>query len=140
MNNLSPQMKKILLDEFRYSVEKIEKTPDPIQKLFFFSATFGAIQRVFNIEYDTDLVFAHFVLSETYGAFMSRFRALKDNQDTAVPVLVEQIERLTTLVKELAKKVEGDKEITDTLKKFVVLAYTTTGNGYYLYDKGVLKI
>jgi hypothetical protein len=140
MISLSPQMKKMFLDELNYSIEKMEKTPDPIQKLFYFSATYGVIQRLFNLEYSQDLVFAHFILSEAYKAFASRLRVYKDNQDTTIPVLVEQIERLISLTKEFAKKIESNKELTDTLKKFVVLAYSTTGNGFYLYEKGVLKI
>lgn len=140
MISLSPQLKEKFLEEVNYSVEKMEKTSDPLQKLYYFSATYGVIQRLFNIEYNQDLVFAHFILSEAYKSFAGRIRIFKDNQDTTIPLLVEQMERLTNLTKELAKRIEGNKDLTDTLKKFVILAYSTTGNGFYLYEKGILKI
>jgi hypothetical protein len=140
MISLSPKLRERFLEEIKYSVEKMGKASDPIQKLYYFSATYGEMQRLLNIEYNQDLVFAHFILSEAYKAFMGRIRAFKDNQETAVPLLVEQVERLVNLTKELEKKIESDKDLMDTLKKFVILAYSTTGNGFYLYEKGVLKI
>lgn len=136
--NISPEVRKFLVDEINYAVGKMEKADDPSQKLFYFSAVFGVLQRVFNIEYDPDLVVAHYVIVETHKGFVGRLRASRE--DPAVPVAVEQIERLTSLTKEFSRKIEGNKDFTEQLKKFIVLTYSTTGNGFYLYDKGVLKI
>jgi type I restriction-modification system DNA methylase subunit len=133
-------MKKLLVDEIAYVTSKMETEEEPVQKLFHFSGIFGLIQRIYNLEYDPDLVFAHFVLSEIHKIFNARIHAIRDARDTVVPLWPDQFEKLTNACKELAKRVEKDKNFDQVLKDLVILAYTTTGNGYYLFEKGVLKI
>lgn len=68
-----------------------------------------------------------------------RLQAVK-NGDLVVPLLEEQIEQLTGIIKELSEKIRNNEDLGDTLKKFAILAYSTTGNGYYLLQKGFLTI
>ncbi len=138
--NIGPSMKKLMIDEILYVTEKMEAEQDIAQKLFYFSGIFGIMQRIFNLEYDPDLVFAHFILREAHKSFIGRIQAIKEARDTVVPMWSAQLEKLTNACKELAKRVEKDKNFDQILKDIVILAYTTTGNGYYLFEKGVLKI
>jgi hypothetical protein len=138
--DISVEMRKLILDEFEYVVKKMGEVDDPVQKLFYFSATFGIVQRVYNIEYNSELVFAHFILNETHKGFTARLHAIRDARDTTVAITTEHLERLSNLIKELADKIREKKDHVDTLKKLIILTYSTTGNGFYLYDKGVLKI
>ena len=44
-----------------------------------------------------------------------------------------------------AKSIRGEailnkKERIESLRKIAVISYVASGNGYYLYEKGVLKI
>jgi len=57
-----------------------------------------------------------------------------------IPLLEIQIEELISLVEELGEEIRNNKDLSDTLKKFALLAYSTTGNGYYLLQKGLLTI
>jgi hypothetical protein len=138
--DISAEMRKLILDEFEYVVKKMGEVDDPFQKLFYFSATFGIVQRVYNIEYNSELVFAHFILNETHKGFTARLHAIRDAHDTTVAITTEHLERLSNLIKELADKIRENKDHVDTLKKLIILTYSTTGNGFYLYNKGVLKI
>ena len=138
--DISVEMRKLILDEFDYVVKKMGGVDDPFQKLFYFSATFGIVQRVYNIEYNSELVFVHFILNETHKGFTARLQAIRDARDTTVAITTEHLEKLSNLIKELADKIRKNKDHVETLKKLIILTYSTTGNGFYLYNKGVLKI
>jgi len=49
-------------------------------------------------------------------------------------------DRLAEYVNELALKIENNEETYKTLEKIEVLAHVATGNGYYLYTKGFIKL
>ena len=129
---------KLISDELIFVVKKMDESEVPL-KLYYFSAVSGIFHRILNINYDPDLVFAHFVLRSTFDTFQQRLNALKQG-DATVPLSEEQFIKLTKLTKELAKTIKKGENIEKILKEFVVLAYSTTGNGYYLMQKGHLKI
>ena len=132
--------RKMIADEINFAVKKMAETQNASEKLFFFSAVFGILHRIFNIEYDSDLVFAQSIIRATHDAFMNRLKAIQHGGDNTVSLSDNQFEKLTSLTKELAKKIKKNEDVTDTLKKFTILTHSTTGNGYYLTQKGLLKI
>jgi hypothetical protein len=131
--------RKAIFDEINYVLGMMEKADSLEKKLYYFSAVYGITQRVFNFEYDEDLICMHAVLNQVYGLFRSRIEGLKKG-DGGVPISEQQIEKLMKLTKDLGKRIKSKETIDDILKKFTVLAYSTTGNGYYLLEKGHLKI
>jgi hypothetical protein len=60
--------------------------------------------------------------------------------DVNVAVDERQIEKLESLLDDIICVLEQKKKIDDVLKAFIELSYSTTGNGYYLMEKGLLKI
>jgi TnpA family transposase len=137
--NISDNSREIIIKEINYVVNKMEECSSMEEKLYYFSGVYSIVQRIFNLEYDSDLVYAHSILLQTYNLFQQRLEAVKAKQ-LLIPLSEEQFKNLTIITKELAKKIAEKKEINNTLKKFVILSYTTTGNGYYLLQKGLLKI
>ena len=137
--NISDNSREIIIKEINYVLNKMEECSNIEEKLYYFSGVYSMIQRIFNLEYDSDLVFAHLILFQTYNLFRQRLDAIKTKQ-LLIPLSEEQFNNLTKITKELVKKIEEKKEIDNTLKKFVILSYSTTGNGYYLFQKGLLKI
>lgn len=137
--NIRDNSRDIIVEEINYVVKQMEESSTGEEKLYYFSAVHSIIQRIFNLEYDSDLVYAHFVLNGTYVSFLQRLQAIKQGE-TLIPLSDEQFEKLISLTKELAKTIEEKKSIDSTLKKFAILSYTTGGNGYYLQQKGLLKI
>ena len=123
-----------------FAVGRMEESEAGEEQLYYFSAIDSMIQRMFNIEYDPDLVYAHFILFETYKAFNQRIQAIQKGGDKLIPLYEAHFLELSNLIRELAEKIQGKKSIDSTLKKFVILLYSTTGNGHYLLQKGLLKL
>lgn len=138
--NISDSYRDVIVSEISYVIEKMEDADDFAQKLYYFSAVHGILKRIFNLEYHLDLLFAFFVFQSTHQAFTTRFNAIEKGGDSSVLLYQEQIDGLTEGLKEFAGKMENKKNFDSTLKKIIALSFSTTGNGFYLMQKGVLKI
>ena len=138
--DISDSYRKIMVDEINFAVKKMGETNDASEKLYFFSAIFGVIHRIFNLEYDPDLVFMHSILRATYDGLQGRLKAIQQGADKTVLLRDEQFLKLVSLSKQLANKFGKKQEIDNILKEFTILSYSTSGNGYYLMQKGILKI
>ncbi len=136
--SLSSSMLDVLINEMDYVIKSIDETDDPLEKLYFFSGIPAAVHRVFNIEYDPDLVFIHHVLSSTHQGITQRIDAVRKG-DAVVPIVEQQLDKLLYLCKELRDALKNDLNTDGIMKKFILLLYSTTGNGYYLTKKGVFK-
>lgn len=137
---ISDAIRENIIADFDFALSKMKATEDKGQILFFFSAFYGAVSRALNFEYDQDLVFAHLILKATHETLMGRFKALSTGQDVTVPLFEEQFAMLINLSKEFRDKIASNKSADAVLKKMSVLSYSTTGNGYYLFCKGLIKI
>jgi hypothetical protein len=125
-----------IIKEIKFSIEKMKEAEDPKAKLYYFSAVYGIIQRIFNIDYDDDLVFIHFVLQSTYNNINMRMQ----NPDPVIKMPEDLLIRLIADTEELLGVIEKNGNSYEVLKRFVLLGYITAGNGFYLYQKGLLKI
>ena len=68
--NISAHMKSLLVDEIDYAIGQMEANEGaPDRQLYSFSAVFGVLQRVFNLEFDKDLLVAHSITNLTYQNF-----------------------------------------------------------------------
>jgi hypothetical protein len=137
---ISSEMQTKITEEIDYVVKRMKESPSPQEKLYFFSAIFGVIQRIFNLEFDPELVYLHFVLRHTYQSFQDRVNAITKAGDSTIPLTDIQFEKLTSFTEDLNKKIKEKKSLDGLLKDFVLLSYTTTGNGYYLFQKGLLRL
>jgi len=136
---ISDAARKLLVEEIKYIVGQMNKRPTADEKIYFFSGVHGAFQRVFNAEYDPDLVFLHFILNATHQAFIGRLQAIK-NGEMVIDLDEDCFKKLLEITKDLGRNIEKDEDISDTAKRFSILAYTTTGNGNYLRLKGEFSI
>jgi len=137
---IDPKNKEIILQEFDFIMDKMNETGDIEEKMYYFSGTFGILQRIFNINYQPILVVMHHVLQQTHAAFLNRITAMKSKRDRPVQLTEEAVEKLNTLLHELYDAIEKDDDIHSILDRFFILIYSTTGNGYYLLSKGILKV
>jgi hypothetical protein len=133
---LSKQNKKTLIDEIKFALEKMQASKDPNSIMYYFSAVYGVMHRIFNIEYDSDLVFTHFIISSIHSQINSRIQV----QDQVIKLPDNFFDKLIEMTRALLDVIENDKDLYEVLKKFTILGYITIGNGYYLYQKGLLKI
>ncbi|MCK5343594.1 MAG: hypothetical protein KAR20_09320, partial [Candidatus Heimdallarchaeota archaeon] len=59
---ISESYRKIITDEIDYVESMMNKAQGVEKKLYFFSAIPGTLQRIFNLEYDSELVFIQVIL------------------------------------------------------------------------------
>ncbi len=137
---LSAKNKKILTDEFKFVVERMEEEKAPAKKLYYFSAVHGVLPRVFNVEFNPELVLMHLVLSATHSTLNDRLMSIKRGEEEVIEIPEAVFEQLTKATRELLLRLEQSRTTYEVLQKFANIAYMTTGNGYYLYQKGVLRL
>lgn len=136
---LKAEYKREILEDFEYAARTMKEVQTPIEKLFYFSSTFGVLSRVFNFQFDPQLVFMHQVLSSAHATILARIQAIKAGDNTIV-LKDNFFDSLTQSVEELMKRLKSDKDVYDVLEKIAVLTFVTTGNGYYLLRKGTINI
>jgi DNA-binding GntR family transcriptional regulator len=139
---LSKEYHKIILDEFKNVDELCTKAQNVKDKLYFFSASYGIVQRVFNISCDPILVFMHQVLQNVHQLFNNRISSIKEPNHIYNAVPVVYIEYLLVSFRELIDAFENsdDERIREALQSLSNLGYACNGNGYYLYHTGRLKL
>lgn len=141
MLKLPESVQKRLGSEFRFAADRIARSPDLPTKLYFFSAFYGEINRMLNQAWRSELSLAHLILKATYDSINGRLMAPTPD---GVNIPAELPDALDRLADELASiflsKETNDMQLFEALARASQLAYVVTGNGYYLYLKGDVKI
>lgn len=135
----SEKYKDIIVKELEFTVKKMDQASTNEAKFYYFSAVQGILHRILNLEYTEELLLAFYVTNETLKMFQQRHAAFKAG-DIAIQLTEEQLLRLSEVTKEFLETIRDAGNIDEVLRKYVVLLYSTTGNGNYLLEKGVLKI
>lgn len=137
--NIPKPVREELVNELRFAAKKTSEEPDIRRKIFFYSAAYGVARRVLNSAYDPQILCAEFILEVSYNTINARSQAIYQG-DTNIPFIEGFFDKLVGCLEELATRIENDEEIYKTLEKIIALTHTTTGNGYYLYVKGMAQI
>ena len=138
--NLSPEMKKTFIDEIRFVLKNMRNTTMAAQKWYFFSAIHAMAQRILNLEYEPELVFILQVFQLTYNMVNARLTALSVGQEAGINILDNLFVKIEDELEKMIDLIEKGEESYPVLQRLINIAYSTTGNGYYLYLKGMLKV
>lgn len=134
------QYYELLINEFKEIQKLSNEVKSNEDKLYFFSASYGVLNRVLNFHCDTTLVFMHQVLQVAHQNIMQRLSTPKNPGSISNALPDEIIESLfsyfSLLISEIEKK--DTSKIREILEKISNISYATTGNGFYLYLKGKL--
>jgi hypothetical protein len=137
---LPEPLRKRLASEFRFAADGMAANPDLVSKLYFFSVFFGETNRALNQSWSPELALMHLVLQKVHGQL---------NERANIPITVPEIPSelpgaLDKLANELAelfgRKQVDEGALTHILAKAAELGYVVSGNGFYLYIKGDIKI
>ena len=60
--------------------------------------------------------------------------------DTTVKLPDNFFDKLILLMEQLLARLSNDQEAYDVLEQLVLLTFITTGNGYYLYERGLFRL
>jgi len=139
--NLSAPMQKRLVDEVNFVIERMRGTDSPSEKLYFFSAVYAVVQRIMNFEYDPELTFIHQVVNTAYNMVNARVTASgPPGQEMPVQIPDRVFGGLEEALADMVALIQRGDHTYPALQKIANLAYSTTGNGYYLYRKGMLSV
>ena len=129
--------------EVQFVATQMAQASDPMDKLYFFSAIYGELGRTLNWEWDRDLAVLRLVLEQTYQLANARVRQIRGG-DTVVRLPRAVFDMLTVATEDLAAYVADGMNDQETLYgligRFAELGFVTTGNGHFLYHKGLIKL
>lgn len=137
---LSENSKKTIVEELRYTAEKMKETKEPKGKLYYFSASYGIVNRILNLEFSPELVFIHLVLNTTYAILNERIASIESGAETVIKLPEKFYEKLIKSTEQLAEKIEKKEDFYKVLQDIALLGFVATGNGHYLYQKGKIKL
>lgn len=137
--DIPTQFREKLVKEIRFIVEKIRTEADPRTKIYYFSGVYGEMYRLLNMRLDRQLLFAHNVLNFAYQTMKSRADVVIIGRDTLIDFPDGFFETLAAYLDRLANSIEKNENLYPILQDIACLTYITTGNGYYLFQKGILK-
>lgn len=123
-------LKKRLLVDFEFSIQKIQEEENIRKKLYYFSATFGIVERIMRLHLEPQLVLVHAVLNLTYNSLIGLVQG-RERGDIARELPPNLTEMLVEYLTELRDKLAEDKDTYKTLEKILFLGYRASGPGYY---------
>ena len=132
-------MKSLFIKELEFILKNMKSTVIPVEKLYFFSAIYAAANRIFNIEFHSELVFIHNVIQETYQQISTNLSVASQGGQTTIGIPNGLFDGIENAVEEMITKISNNQDISPVLQRISNLAYSTTGNGRYLFLKGMLK-
>jgi hypothetical protein len=130
---------KEIIKELRFIEAKMKKEEDPGRKNYLFSATYGIMSRSYRYEFSRDVLLCEFVLNQSYLLIADWFNRLKSNDQTVKfdSIIFEKIEEGLKL---LADCFENETSILEPLELILTTAFSVTGPGNYLIEKGMITL
>lgn len=134
---ISENLRRMIIDEFNFAVGKMREKTDPLEKLFYYSAAYGILPRIFNQEFNPQLVHMHMILQLSYNTINRAVHEILSGMERVIKIPENYFEKLEDTLEELAEKMEKYDDVGTTLQKITNITYALIGNGYYLLQKGI---
>jgi hypothetical protein len=138
--NLSKNMKSLFIKELEFVLKNMKSTVMPVEKLYFFSAIYAVANRIFNIEFHSELVFIHNVIQATHQQISTNLSVASQGHEITIGIPNGLFDGIEDAVEEMITGISNNQDISTVLQRISNLAYSTTGNGRYLLLKGMLHI
>jgi hypothetical protein len=121
-------------------IEALMKKESSVEKkIYYFSAAYGATSRTFRYSFSRDVLLADFVLQTCYNLLVDRVNRIKSGDNT-VEVDKINFEKICEGLKILAERVENNENIQEPLELLITTAFSTTGPGNYIREKGEMDL
>ena len=121
--NLSEEKKAIIVDEFNKVYGLMKSANNIGEKIFYYSATYAMVSRVFNIEFDPLLILMHSILQNTYNEINNFASNISNKQNIFFTLPKNYFDILENTLKELIISIENndDTQIYRDLQKLSVI-------------------
>ena len=144
---LPEDIRQNLAEQFTFAVERMVQattTRDAPNQLYYFSAFYSELNRTFNRHWDPELALLHLVLHDTHNKIITRVSQQGAGVSPQIGVPVALLEELTRQAVKLTAFFHEDEvnvlELHAIETRISELAYVCTGNGFYLFQRGLIKI
>lgn len=137
---IDPYLRKELVKELQYCAKKILEEGDVEKKMYFYRYVWEALDRIIDLSFDPQLLFAQFVIEVSHGTISNRVNQIRVKKDKTIPLVEGVFDLLTKSINELATKIEKDEDIYKTLEQIVKLTYLNTSDGHYQFTKGMIEV
>lgn len=130
---------KEIVKELRLIEAMMKKEENAEKKNYLFSAAFGVMNRSYKYDFSKDVLLAELVLNQSYTILAECIQRIKSRDQTArlEPLHFEKIEEGLKL---LADCFENETSILEPLELILTTAFSTSGPGNYLREKGMIKL
>lgn len=136
---ISKDNKKRIEDEFDFVIKQMIESKSPDLVMYYFSGIHTNLNRIANLFYSEDLIFAFFILEKVHRDITGQLASQRQGNE-AVTFDDKFGKKFIEATVELKGAFFDAQKRIDALKKLVIISYTTTGNGHYLAKKGVIDI
>lgn len=139
---INEELRQRLAKEYRYAVEKMQDSPQPSKKLFYFSIYFGEPQRIINLEWDRSLALISIVSQYVFTSLTALINppALGTHPIDHEVVFMALVHAASDLAVYFENKEDNTEELHQILGRLTEIGYAATGNGSYLHEKGLIKL
>lgn len=131
--------KKELVKELKLVEVLMKKEENIEKKIYLFSAAYGIASRTYRYDFSSDVLLTELVLHNSHSALADRLQRLKSG-DTTVDIEPLHLEKIEDGLRQLAECFEKDQSILEPLGFILTTAFSTSGPGNYLREKGMLKL
>lgn len=141
---LPDNVRQRLASEFRFAAEQMAQAAgDFSAQLYFFSVFFTETNRAFNQTWSDELALLHLVAQSVHRDLLTIQPAVMAGQRPLglPPELPEALTNACVALTELFESGGFEAEaLYPILARFAEIAYTSNGNGRYLYLKGQIRV
>lgn len=130
--------RKELVKELRNVARLMKDEKSVEKKLYYFSAAYGITNRTYRYAFSGDILLADLVLNTAYQTMVERIKMLKSG-DTTVSLDENVFISIQEGLQVLANAFEDNKPIQNPLEKILTAAFSVSGPGNYLKEKGLIK-
>ncbi len=96
--------------------------------------------RVLNLEFHKELVLTHLVFQALHGTLDQLLVKIEDGSEGIITLPEDYFPRLSKLLRDMASALEKKQDICRYIESASVFLHVLTGNGFYLYQRGVLSL
>lgn len=131
--------RKELVKELKNVARLMKDEKNPEKKLYYFSAAYGITNRTYRYAFSSEVLLADFVLNAAYQSLLDRFNRIRAG-DTTVVWDDKVFDALFEGLRSLAEAFDEGASIQESLETILTAAFSLSGAGNYLKEKGMLSL
>jgi hypothetical protein len=130
-----------LVKELKYVSKQMKNEDNLEKKVYLYSAAYGITSRTFRYAFSRNVLLMDIVFNATYTMLLERIRLLKQGDLNVNPeILSIAIVSIEKYLSTLARQLDKNQDVYETLERILAAGFATTGPGNYIFEKGAFKI